>query len=137
MSMTKQEKLGTGNFIITILAIISMKYLSLYIPGFPNIEDVGGLLTFSIVMIVAVLIIHTITWVLLLRYFNIEEIKSKLIIYEILFLLSLVIIYAEAKYGVLPAVIAENLLTGVGIFIIIQMALSVLFTIFISKISSK
>jgi len=137
MSMTKQEKLGTGNFIVTILAIISMKYLSLYIPGFPNIEDVGGLLTFSIVMIVAVLIIHTITWVLLLRYFNIEEIKSKLIIYEILFLLSLVIIYAEAKYGVLPAVIAENLLTGVGIFIIIQMALSVLFTIFISKISSK
>ena len=137
MSMTKQEKLGTGNFIITILAIISMKYLSLYIPGFPNIEDVGGLLTFSIVMIVAVLIIHTITWVLLLRYFNIEEIKSKLIIYEILFLLSLVIIYAEAKYGVLPAVIAENLLTGVGIFIIIQMALSVLFTIFISKVSSK
>jgi len=137
MSMTKQEKLGTGNFIVTILAIISMKYLSLYIPGFPNIEDVGGLLTFSIVMIVAVLIIHTITWVLLLRYFNIEEIKSKLIIYEILFLLSLVIIYAEAKYGVLPAVIAENLLTGVGIFIIIQMALSVLFTIFISKVSSK
>jgi len=137
MSLTKQEKLGTGNFIVTVLAIISMKYLSLYIPGFPNIEDVGGLLIFSIVMIIAVLIIHTATWVLLLRYFNIEKIKSKLMIYEILFLLSLAILYAEANYGILPTAIAENLLTGIGIFLLIQMLLSVIFTIIISKVPSK
>jgi hypothetical protein len=137
MSLTKQEKLGTGNFIVTVLAIISMKYLSLFIPEFPNIEDVGGLLIFSIVMIVAILIIHAATWVLLLRYFNIEKIKSKLIIYEILFLLSLAVLYAEAKYGILPAAIAENLLTGIGIFLIIQMLISIIFTILISKIPSK
>ena len=139
MSLTKQEKLGTGNFIVTVLAIISMKYLSFLIPEFPNAEEIGGLLTFSIVMIVAVLIIHTSTWVLLLRYFNIEanKLKLKLMIYEILFLLSLVVLYAEAKYGILPTVIAENMLTGIGLFIIVQMLLSVFFTIIISKVPSK
>ena len=137
MSLTKQEKLGTGNFIVTVLAIILMKYLSFFIPEFPNVENAGGLLTFSIVTIIAVLIIHAITWVLLLRYFNIEKIKSKLIIYEILFLLSLAVLLAEAKFGILPAVIAENLLTGIGIFLIIQMLLSVIFSIFISKVPSK
>ena len=137
MSLTKQEKLGTGNFIVTVLAIISMKYLSLFIPEFPNIEDADGVLIFSIVTIIAVLIIHAATWVLLLRYFNIEKSKTKLIIYEIFFLLSLAVLYAEAKYGILPATISENLLTGIGIFIIIQMALSVLFTVFISKVPSK
>ena len=137
MSLTKQEKLGTGNFIATVLAIISMKYLSLFIPEFPNIEDAGGLLTFSIVMIIAVLIIHAATWVLLLRYFDIEKIKSQLIIYESFFILSLAILLAEAKYEILPTVIAENLLTGIGIFLIIQMLLSVIFTIFISKTPSK
>ena len=135
MSLTKQEKLGTANFILTILSIISVKYLFLFVPDMPTTADAEGQLIFSIVTIIAVLIIHAITWVLLLRYFSIEKKnKTKLIVYEILFLISIAALYAETKYEIFPEVIAENLLTGIGIFIILQMLLSILLTFIISKI---
>ncbi|WNY28441.1 hypothetical protein MmiEs2_06270 [Methanimicrococcus stummii] len=141
MSLSKQEKLGIVNFILTIVAIILIKYLSMYIPWLPTAPDGSTeIVSLAIITIIAVLIIHAATWVILSRYFDInadQNSKKMLIIYEILFLISIVVLYINAAYDFLPAFINENMLAGIGLFIIIQMALSIFFTYSISKMPTK
>ncbi|MBZ3935918.1 hypothetical protein [Methanimicrococcus blatticola] len=141
MSLSKQEKLGIVNFILTIVAIILIKYLSMYIPWLPTAADgTVEIVPLAITTIIAVLAIHAITWIILVRYFNINKEKNSktvLIIYEILFLLSIVVLYISVAYDFLPAFLSENMLSGIGLFIIIQMALSIFFTYAVSKIPTK
>lgn len=141
MSLSKQEKLGIVNFILTVIAIILIKYLSLYIPWLPTGADgTVEIVPLAITTIIAVLAIHTITWIILWRYFDVAEEKNSkklLIIYEILFLLSLAVLYISAAFDFLPESVTENMLAGIGLFIIIQMALSIFFTYAVSKIPTK
>lgn len=142
MSMTKQEKLGTANFILTVLAIILIKYLSLYIPWIPTDENGAiELLPLALVTIVAVLIVHVICWALLWIYFDVKSnksIRNKLIVYEVLFLATIIVLYAGFQFpGLLPQVITDNLLTGIGLFLIAQMVLSIFYTYAVSKIPKK
>ncbi len=141
MSLSKQEKLGIVNFILTVIVIILIKYLSMYIPWLPAASDgTVEIVPLAITTIIAVLAIHVITWVILWRYFNINENKNSknlLIIYEVLFLISIVVLYISAAFDFLPAFINENMLSGIGLFIIIQMALSIFFTYAVSKIPAK
>lgn len=141
MSLSKQEKLGIVNFILTVIAIILIKYLSMYVPWLPTTPDgMPEIVPLAIITIIAVLVIHAITWVILLRYFNIndnEKNKKMLIVYEIIFLLSIVVLYTSVAFDFLPVFISENMLDGIGIFIIIQMALSIFYTFIISKIPSN
>ncbi|MDR2944971.1 MAG: hypothetical protein LBU81_07855 [Methanosarcinales archaeon] len=141
MSLSKQEKLGIVNFILTVIAIILIKYLSMYIPWLPTASDgTAEIVPLAITTIIAVLTIHLITWVLLQRYFSLSEEKTGkklLVIYETLFLFSLVVLYISAADDFLPIFINENMLSGIGLFIIIQMALSIFLTYIISKIPAK
>jgi len=142
MSMTKQEKLGTVNFILTVLAIIFIKYLAMYIPLIPsNADGTINLLSLALVTIVAVLAVHVICWALLSTYFDLKSdknIRNKLIVYEILFLTTLVLLYTGLAYpGMLPEFIENNLLTGIGLFLISQMVVSIIYTYSISKIPQK
>lgn len=141
MSLTKQEKLGIVNFILTVIAIILIKYLSMYIPWLPTASDgTAELAPLAITTIIAVLAIHAITWVILWRYFDVNEEKNSkklLVIYEILFLISIVVLYVSAAFDFLPAFLNENMLSGIGLFIIIQMALSIFFTYAVSKIPAR
>ncbi|MDL2261575.1 hypothetical protein LJC08_05035 [Methanimicrococcus sp. OttesenSCG-928-J09] len=141
MSLSKQEKLGIVNFILTIVAIILIKYLSMYVPWLPTAPDgTTDIVSLAIITIIAVLVIHAITWVILLRYFNINDnkkSKNMLIAYEAAFLLSIVLLYTSVQFDFMPEFLSENMLSGIGIFIIIQMILSMFFTYAISKIPSK
>jgi len=141
MSLSKQEKLGIVNFILTVIAIILIKYLSIYIPWLPTAADgTVELVSLAIVTILAVLVIHASTWIILVRYFNIGAApagKKMLMIYEALFLLSLAVLYIGVAFDYLPESVSANLLTGIGLFIIIQMALSIFFTFSIAKIPSN
>ena len=141
MSLSKQEKLGIVNFILTVIAIILIKYLSIYVPWLPTTAD-GFVepVSMAIVTILAVLVIHASTWIILLRYFNIgvaPNSKKMLIVYEVLFLLSLAVLYIGVAFDYLPTFVSENLLAGIGLFIISQMAVSILFTFSIAKIPSN
>jgi len=140
--MTKQEKLGTVNFISTVLAIILIKYLSMFIPWIPI--DANGaidMLSLALVTIIAVLVVHVICWALLTIYFDIKSnksIRNKLIIYEILFLTTLFVLYGGLAYpDIFPIFMTNNLLTGIGFFLIVQMALSIFYSYSISKIPKK
>ncbi|WP_316558035.1 hypothetical protein [Methanimicrococcus hongohii] len=139
--MTKQEKLGIVNFILTIVAIILIKYLSMYIPWLPTASDgTVEMIPLAVVTIIAVLIIHAATWIILWRYFDIAAEKNSkimLIVYEVLFLLSLAVLYVSAAYDFLPEFISKNMMAGIGLFVIIQMALSIFFTYSISKMPMK
>lgn len=141
MSLSKQEKLGIVNFILTVVAIILIKYLSMYVPWLPTAPDgTTDIVSLAIITIIAVLAIHAITWIILLRYFDINDnkkSKNMLIIYEIVFLLSIIVLYVSTAYNFLPAFINENMLNGIGLFLIIQMVLSIFYTFAISKIPTK
>jgi hypothetical protein len=141
MGLSKQEKLGIVNFILTVIAIILIKYLTIYVSWLPTAADGSvELASLAIITILAVLVIHAATWVVLSRYFNINaqpNSKKMLAVYEILFLISLAVLYIGSAYDYLPEFINENLLTGIGLFIISQMALSMFFTYIISKIPSN
>ena len=141
MGLSKQEKLGIVNFILTVIAIILIKYLTIYVSWLPTAADGSvELASLAIITILAVLVIHAATWVVLSRYFNINaqpSSKKMLAVYEILFLISLAVLYIGSAYDYLPEFINENLLTGIGLFIISQMALSMFFTYIISKIPSN
>ncbi|MCL2550231.1 MAG: hypothetical protein FWE78_04825 [Methanimicrococcus sp.] len=142
MSMTKQEKLGTVNFILTVLAIILIKYLSMFVPWIPTGADgTIDMMSLALVTIVAVLVVHVICWALLTIYFDIKSDKSvrnKLIIYEILFAATLFVLYGGLAYpGMFPEFIENNLLTGIGLFLIAQMLISIFYTYSISKIPQK
>ena len=141
MGLSKQEKLGIVNFILTVIAIILIKYLTIYISWLPTAADGSvELASLAIITILAVLVIHAATWVVLSRYFNINaqpNSKKMLAVYEILFLISLAVLYIGSAYDYLPEFVNENLLTGIGLFIISQMALSMFFTYIISKIPSN
>ncbi|MDV0446135.1 hypothetical protein MmiAt1_17520 [Methanimicrococcus sp. At1] len=138
MSLSKQEKLGIVNFILTIISIILIKYLSMYVPWLPAAPDgTPDPVSLAIITILAVLAIHAATWIMLWRYFNIsanKNSKSMLIVYEVLFLVSIVLMYVSTAYDFLPTFITENMLSGIGLFLIIQMALSMFFTYAIAKI---
>jgi len=141
MGLSKQEKLGIVNFILTVIAIILIKYLTIYVSWLPTAADGSvELASLAIITILAVLVIHAATWVVLSRYFNINaqpNSKKMLAVYEILFLISLAVLYIGSAYDYLPEFVNENLLTGIGLFIISQMALSMFFTYIISKIPSN
>ena len=141
MGLSKQEKLGIVNFILTVIAIILIKYLTIYVSWLPTAADGSvELASLAILTILAVLVIHAATWVVLSRYFNINaqpNSKKMLAVYEILFLISLAVLYIGSAYDYLPEFVNENLLTGIGLFIISQMALSMFFTYIISKIPSN
>jgi len=141
MGLSKQEKLGIVNFILTVIAIILIKYLTIYVSWLPTAADGSvELASLAIITILAVLVIHAATWVVLSRYFNINaqpSSKKMLAVYEILFLISLAVLYIGSAYDYLPEFVNENLLTGIGLFIISQMALSMFFTYIISKIPSN
>lgn len=141
MSLSKQEKLGIVNFILTVIAIILIKYLSIYIPWLPAASDgTVEIVPLAITTIIAVLAIHVITWIILWRYFDInadKKSKNLLIAYEVLFLLSIVVLYVSVAFDFLPAFLSENMLSGIGLFIILQMAISMFFTYAVSKIPAK
>lgn len=141
MSLSKQEKLGIVNFILTVIAIILIKYLSLYVPWLPTAPDgTVEIVSLAVVTIVAVLAIHAVTWILLWRYFDLRaapKSKTLLVLYEVLFLVSIVVLYIAVAYDFLPPFIGENMLSGIGLFIIIQMALSIFFTYAIAAVPKK
>lgn len=138
--LSKQEKLGIVNFILTVIAIILIKYLSIYIPWLPTASDGSvEIIPFVTITIIAVLFVHIITWILLARYFTADTKNSKkmLFVYEIVFLSSLVFLYISTVYDFIPEFIRQNMLAGIGLFIIMQMVISLFFTQIVSKIQTK
>lgn len=140
LSLLKQEKLGIFNFILTVIAIIFIRYLSLYVPWLPAAPDGSvEIIPFVTLTIIAVLFVHIITWILLTRYFatKTKSNQKMLLLYEILFLFSLLFLYISAAYDFLPDILRENMLDGIGLFIISQMIISMFFTFIVSKIETK
>ncbi|WNY27082.1 hypothetical protein [Methanolapillus ohkumae] len=134
MSLTKQEKLGVMNFMVSVLAIIVLKYFFL-----PSGEAITAenLLPLATYIIIALLIINIVVWFLLLRYFQVSKQNKRLFIYEILFLLSLIGLFVGLYFNLFPEIVLQHMLTGIGIFLIIQLVLGILFAYSIDRIPLK
>ncbi|WNY24889.1 hypothetical protein [Methanolapillus millepedarum] len=125
MSMTKQEKLGVMNFMVGILAIITLKYF--FLPSETPVTA-ENLLPLATYIIAALLVINIVVWFILLRYFQVTKKNTWLFVYEILFLLSLVALYAGLYFDLFPEIVLKHLLSGAGLFLVVQLLLGVFFS---------
>ncbi|WP_338099460.1 hypothetical protein [Methanolapillus africanus] len=134
MSMSKQEKLGVMNFMLDILVIITLKYF--FLPADMAVTS-ENLLPLAGYIIIALVAINVVVWFILLRYFQISKKNTWLFVYEILFVLSLIVLYGGLYFNLFPEMILKHLLSGVGLFLIVQLILGVFFSYSIFGIPLK